>query len=521
MNGDDMALLKEYAEDHSEPAFAALVSRHVNLVYSVALRHVGNPHMAEEITQNVFIILAQKAKSLDPKTILSGWLCRTARYVSANALQVQCRRQRHEQEAQMGSTLEESESDLWNQISPLLDDALDCLGEKEYHAIVLRFFEGKEFKQVGAAMATTEDAARMRVNRGLEKLRTFFHKRGVALPGGALATALAANCVQTAPAGLAAVITTAACQAATTATATVAVASKAITMTTLQKTIVGGLLAITLGTGIYEARIISQLRERNRRLEQQPAPLPASISIPGHSETRRGTTLADQRDDGEVQRVQKEHLELLSLRGKVRQLSEEIRQLKVTGQQDDSASSRMSEPSDGDSILFTASVTNRVSPGQTLVVGGWSMDGMRGYLLLTPIIRTRDGASDAPPLAIQSQVIGAPETFWSQIGWREAKSSTRGSAIAGVLTSAQLNLLLTALQGTEGSELSNTSLAKRDNDEPVGIGFSISDGNAEGTLMRVDVYPRLDRDGESVELAVRPSANATNSPIFPSLRPVK
>ena len=102
---DDLALLREYARRNSEEAFAALVSRHVNLVYSVALRQVRDPHLAEEITQAVFIILARKADSLGDKTILPGWLCRTARYASANALTIQRRRQHREQEAHMQSIL--------------------------------------------------------------------------------------------------------------------------------------------------------------------------------------------------------------------------------------------------------------------------------------------------------------------------------------------------------------------------------------------------------------------------------
>ena len=104
-----MALVREYARSNSEQAFATLVSRHVNLVYSVALRQVRDPHLAEEITQGVFIILARKAESLSPKTILSGWLCRTARNVSADTLKIQLRRQSREQESQMQSSLNEPE----------------------------------------------------------------------------------------------------------------------------------------------------------------------------------------------------------------------------------------------------------------------------------------------------------------------------------------------------------------------------------------------------------------------------
>src|ERR1700690_145886 len=105
---DDLTLLREYARRNSEEAFATLVSRYINLVYSVALRQVRDPQLAQEITQAVFIILARKADSLDPKTILSGWLCRTARYASANALTIQHRRQHREQEAPMQSIFNEA-----------------------------------------------------------------------------------------------------------------------------------------------------------------------------------------------------------------------------------------------------------------------------------------------------------------------------------------------------------------------------------------------------------------------------
>jgi RNA polymerase sigma factor (sigma-70 family) len=207
---DDRALLRDYAARHSEPAFAELVARHIDLVYSVALRQVGDPHLAEEITQAVFIILARKARQLPPAIVLQGWLCRTARYASADALKQQRRRRRREQEVFMLSQIDPAHSECapndWMQIAPLLEGAMEKLAEKDHDALVLRFFEGKSFAQVGEALGASEDAAKMRVGRALEKLRKFFGHRGLALSVTAIAAAVSTNSLHAAPAGLATTI---------------------------------------------------------------------------------------------------------------------------------------------------------------------------------------------------------------------------------------------------------------------------------------------------------------------------
>ena len=208
---DDIDLLRQYAESGSEAAFGELVRRYINLVHTVAWRQTGNAHHAEEITQAVFIILARKAARLSPRTLLSGWLYQTARLTAANFIRGEMRRASREKEAHMSSSLNEpSVPEEWGQIAPLLEDEMGTLREKERNAIVLRFFENKSLAEVGQAFGVTEDTAKMRIYRALDKLRAFFKRKGVTLSAAVLAEALAAHSVEACPAALTASTITAA-----------------------------------------------------------------------------------------------------------------------------------------------------------------------------------------------------------------------------------------------------------------------------------------------------------------------
>jgi uncharacterized protein (TIGR03435 family) len=196
----DARLLKQFVQDHSEPAFAELVRRHITLVHSVALRHTVQSQQAEDITQAVFIILARKAASLNSKVVLPGWLYHTARLVAANWQRAETRRIRREQEAYMQHQTEEPAPEAWRELAPLLDDAMSRLGTNDRNAIVLRFFQNQSLADVGNAMGIAERAAQKRVNRALEKLRKNFAGRGVNSTTAVIAGAISSNSIQAVPA---------------------------------------------------------------------------------------------------------------------------------------------------------------------------------------------------------------------------------------------------------------------------------------------------------------------------------
>ena len=266
---DDIELVREYAHTNSEQAFAALVARHVDMVYSVALRLVGNTHLAEEITQTVFIILARKASSLREGTVLGGWLCQTTRYVAARAITMRRRRENKEQEAYMQSTTQTAtEAEAWMEIAPFLENAMADLGEKDQNAVVLRFFERRSFKELGTAMAMTEAAAKMRVSRAIEKMRRFFQKRGLTLSATIIAGALSANSVQAAPMGLAASVTVAAVKGTSVTALTITLVKSTLKYMTWMKiktaALISGIAIATVGTATISVQQVVSAAEEAR-----------------------------------------------------------------------------------------------------------------------------------------------------------------------------------------------------------------------------------------------------------------
>jgi len=256
-SADDFELLRRYARQRDEAAFARIVSRHVNMVYSAALRRVGNRSLAEDVTQATFFILARKAKSLQAgrKGRLSAWLLLTVRYAAANAIKMETRRTKHEQSATADiSAASSNPTDvlIWREIYRQLDDAVLRLSSVDRQVVLMRYFEDRPISDIATALSLSEGAARQRLSRALDNLRHRLAKQDALLLGidaTAFGTLLASRVIRAAPPG----IIKAACLTAGGAGTTtgISIAKGAMNMMTLAKTqVTAAILAVATIGGI-------------------------------------------------------------------------------------------------------------------------------------------------------------------------------------------------------------------------------------------------------------------------------
>src|SRR5256885_1776088 len=180
MTTSDLELLEQYVKAGSETAFAELVHRHLDLVYSAALRQVRSPQLAEEIAQSVFADLARNSGRLKADTVLSAWLYQVSRRTAVDVVRRESRRQLREELAMELANMNAQPS-IWTQIEPFLEEAMESLDPAERTAILLRFFENRNLREVGQTLGTSEDAAQKRVSRAVERLREFLSHRGVSV----------------------------------------------------------------------------------------------------------------------------------------------------------------------------------------------------------------------------------------------------------------------------------------------------------------------------------------------------
>ncbi len=326
MTTSDSELLQQFARNRSDDAFKTLVARHIDLVYSAALRQVRSAELAEEITQTVFIDLSKNAHKLKPNTLLTAWLYQVTRRTAIDAVRSESRRQQRELAAMELADMTTPDSD-WKDIKPLLDEAMNALEESDRNSLLLRYFENKSLREVGQALGTSDDAAQKRVSRAVERLRDFFSEHGVAVGATTIVASVSANAVQAAPVPLALTITKAA--AATTMTtlaATAPITMNWLTAKTISAIITSALVAAT-GTYVVLQAQTKQLKEENLKLLAKQNELAKQ-----HDDV--ATTVSTMKK--ELDRAKKDNVELLRLRGEVgllRRQSAETEKLRVENQQ--------------------------------------------------------------------------------------------------------------------------------------------------------------------------------------------
>ncbi|MDA0751111.1 MAG: sigma-70 family RNA polymerase sigma factor [Verrucomicrobia bacterium] len=263
----NIEILKQFTLSQDEQIFAAIVVCYVDLVFSAALRQLHDWHLAEETTQSVFLDLLKAAPKLPTQTILGAWLHQVTRRRCLDMIRAEKRRRNRER---IAADMQNNQTDqtCWKQIEWHLEEALESLSEKEYNAVILRFFEDKNHREVGKTLGISEDAAQKRIQRAVQHLSSFLGKRGLGVGVTTLTSLLLDNTIQAAPPGLSPSILTAANLFGTgLVTTTAASATQAITMTTLQKAVATSVVTISLGVGIYAKQEASQLEDEIRQLQ--------------------------------------------------------------------------------------------------------------------------------------------------------------------------------------------------------------------------------------------------------------
>ena len=311
---DESELLRRYAEEREQAAFAEIVRRHIGLVYHAALRQTGDASLAEDVTQGVFTDLARKAGALAGRASITGWLYTSTRFAAAKARRGEQRRRAREQEvfAMHDATTGMTAMADWEQLRPVIDEALHALDERDREAVLLRFFEGRSLAEVGAKLAVSEDTARVRVARALDKLAGLLARRGITSTAAALGVAMAGQAGAAVPAGLAVSVAAGALAGVGLAGAAAVGGGVAIFMGTTKMTVavVGSVVALGVGTAWWGANRAQEAREALAVATQEQVELSSKLK---RLEVRVGA------ESERVQRAENENARLLAAADQVKE----------------------------------------------------------------------------------------------------------------------------------------------------------------------------------------------------------
>lgn len=325
---NDHELLQRYAEGRCEASFTELVKRYVDLVYSAARRQVGgDAHLAHDVTQSVFIDLARKAGSLSGRTVLAGWLYTSTHYAATKVVRGEQRWRTREQEGIFMREIanESAPEPSWEELRPVIDEAMHELNQGERDAVLLRYFEKRQLGEVGAKLGVSEDAARKRVDRALDKLRGLLARRGITSTTAALVAILGTHTVAAAPVGLALNVAGAAIAGSAAGTGTTLTILKFMAMSKLKIALVGALVVAGAATPlIIQHQAQAKLQTENQQLRQHNAQLTEQVTPLAADNVRLSNLLAQATDYRSDQPIQSN--ELLRLRGEVARLRQDARE---------------------------------------------------------------------------------------------------------------------------------------------------------------------------------------------------
>jgi RNA polymerase sigma factor (sigma-70 family) len=378
---DDRQLLARYVAEVSEEAFAELTRRHTGLVYSAALRQVRNEQLAQDVTQVVFANLARHARSIPKGAVLAGWLHRDTRYTALDFIRAEARRLRREQQSAEMNPPDPDPQPGWEEIRPLLDEALTKLAPADRDALLLRYFEQRDFAGVGAALGASAEAARKRVDRALERLRAYLVKRGITTTAAALGGALTVHAIESVPAGLE--ISLAAGSATAAALGSGSWLSNLMLMTktkiAIGTALMAGILAAPL---LIQQHALAAARAEQSRLRARLRDLPAQT---GHATKQTPDTFdAVARDRADLERLRHE---TPALRAKIAEFSAQAQQV--------AAASPWHKPGGialGDVLrLRDARDAGQATPAATIQTMMWAM--LQGDTnRITQLVVVEDGA---------------------------------------------------------------------------------------------------------------------------------
>ena len=513
----DRRLLDEYAKSGSEQAFNELVNRFLGLVYSTAMRQLGNPSAAEEVAQAVFCLLAEKARAISSHVLLGGWLYQTTCHKCSEYRRADHRRRVREQEAAAMHELSQChESDqLWEKLEPMLDNAVGELDELDRQAVVLRFFERKPFREIGAELNLDDDAARKRVSRAVDKLRGWFETKGIVCQADALAIVLLACCTRPAPSAMAGLV-------AKTALAGVAAASIPAAATILSKSIVmtkSTLAAASAAIIVFSVPSV-MLWNQNQNLSNELSSLRAQIAE--ETKQRQSAQAALKTGNEEMARLRAQQTELLRLRGETAQLRRQAAAAKNSPAPVTPQPERQETPANPGKV--EASFQARIPSGQTLVTGGWqTQPGLRALALVSPTSvdaagNTVDAAAGNTQVLIQAIMIEVPDAVWNSMNLETPASGGNAANQKNILTQDKAKELVDQLTSTAGVSLLSAPRVQTVEGSPAGVHI----GNSEqGEGLNLSFNPHLVSGENSydisvgVEMAVSPSSSSNSSSVSP------